>query len=37
MNEKLSQYLNEVFSPYDSVKSVADLKADLLSDLQEVS
>jgi len=35
MNEKLSQYLNGVFAPYDGVKSVAELKADLLSDLQE--
>jgi uncharacterized protein YjbI with pentapeptide repeats len=35
MNEKISQYLNGVFAPYDGVKSVAELKADLLSDLQE--
>ena len=35
MNEKLTQYLNGVFAPYDGVKSAADLKADLLSDLQE--
>jgi uncharacterized protein YjbI with pentapeptide repeats len=35
MNEKLNQYLNGVFAPYDGVKSVAELKADLLSDLQE--
>jgi uncharacterized protein YjbI with pentapeptide repeats len=35
MNEKLSNYLNGVFAPYDGVKSVAELKADLLSDLQE--
>ncbi len=35
MNEKLSEYLNGVFAPYDGVKSVAELKADLLSDLQE--
>ena len=35
MNEKLDQYLNGVFAPYDGVKSVAELKADLLSDLQE--
>ena len=35
MNEKLNQYLNSVFAPYDGVKSVAELKADLLSDLQE--
>jgi uncharacterized protein YjbI with pentapeptide repeats len=35
MNEKLNQYINGVFAPYDGVKSVAELKADLLSDLQE--
>jgi len=35
MNEKIDQYVNGVFAPYDGVKSVAELKADLLSDLQE--
>ncbi len=35
MNEKLDQYLNGVFAPYEGVKSVAELKADLLSDLEE--
>jgi uncharacterized protein YjbI with pentapeptide repeats len=35
MNEKLINYVNGVFAPYDGVKSVADLKTDLLSDLQE--
>jgi uncharacterized protein YjbI with pentapeptide repeats len=35
MNEKLTNYLNGVFAPYDGLKSVAELKADLLSDLQE--
>lgn len=35
MNDKLDQYLNGVFAPYEGVKSVAELKADLLSDLQE--
>ena len=35
MNEKLNHYLNGVFAPYDGVKSVAELKADLLADLQE--
>ncbi len=35
MNEKLNQYLNGVFAPYEGVKSVAELKADLLSDLEE--
>ena len=35
MNEKLDQYVNGIFAPYDGVKSVAELKADLLADLQE--
>jgi uncharacterized protein YjbI with pentapeptide repeats len=35
MNEKINQYLNGVFAPYEGVKSVAELKADLLSDLEE--
>jgi uncharacterized protein YjbI with pentapeptide repeats len=35
MNEKLTTYVNGVFAPYDGVKSAAELKADLLSDLQE--
>ncbi len=35
MEDKLNQYLNGVFAPYDGVKSVAELRADLLSDLQE--
>ena len=35
MNEKLNEYLDGVFAPYDGVKSVAELKTDLLSDLQE--
>lgn len=35
MNEKLTFYLNDVFAPYDGIKSVSELKADLLSDLQE--
>src|SRR5215471_16799153 len=35
MNEKLNNYVNGVFAPYDGVKSAAELKADLLSDLQE--
>jgi uncharacterized protein YjbI with pentapeptide repeats len=35
MNEKLTNYLDGIFAPYDGVKSVAELKADLLSDLQE--
>ena len=35
MNEKIDQYLNGVFAPYDGVKSAAELKMDLRSDLQE--
>ncbi len=35
MNEKLINYLNGVFAPYDEIKSVTELKADLLADLQE--
>ncbi|HEY7343308.1 MAG TPA: pentapeptide repeat-containing protein [Ktedonobacterales bacterium] len=35
MNDKLTNYVNGVFAPYDGVKSVAELKTDLLSDLQE--
>src|SRR5512134_2867610 len=35
MDEKINQYLDGVFAPYESVKSVAELKADLRSDLQE--
>src|SRR5215813_2001236 len=35
MNDQLSNYVNGVFAPYDEAKSVAELKADLLSDLQE--
>ncbi|QMV44781.1 pentapeptide repeat-containing protein [Cohnella cholangitidis] len=35
MNQKVTDYLNSVFTPYDGVKSVSELKADLLSDLQE--
>lgn len=35
MNEKIVNYLNGVFAPYDDVKSATELKADLLSDLHE--
>lgn len=34
-NPQLMNYLNGVFVPYEGLKSVNDLKADLLSDLQE--
>jgi len=35
INEKLNQHLSSLFAPYEGVKSVAELKADLLADLQE--
>ncbi len=35
MNEQVTNYVNGVFAPYEEVKSVSELKADLLSDLQE--
>ncbi|CAA7599674.1 Pentapeptide repeat [Acididesulfobacillus acetoxydans] len=35
MNEKLANYLNGVFAPYEGVKSIAELRTDLLCDLQE--
>src|SRR6266478_4407172 len=35
MNDQLTTYVNGVFAPYDGVKSAAELKADLLADLQE--
>ncbi len=35
INEKINQYLNGVFAPYEGVKSVSELKADLLTDLEE--
>jgi uncharacterized protein YjbI with pentapeptide repeats len=35
MSDKLNQYVDGVFAPYEGTKSVAELKADLLADLQE--
>jgi uncharacterized protein YjbI with pentapeptide repeats len=35
MNEQVTNYVNGIFAPYEGVKSAAELKADLLSDLQE--
>src|SRR5260221_8226678 len=35
MNDQLTTYVNGVFPPYEGVKSVAELKADLPSDLQQ--
>jgi uncharacterized protein YjbI with pentapeptide repeats len=34
-NERITQYINGVFAPYEGGKSVQELKEDLLSDLQE--
>ena len=35
MNEQVTSYVNGVFAPYEGIKSVAELQADLLADLQE--
>src|SRR5260370_42195149 len=35
MNEQVTNYVNGVFAPNEGVKRVSELKADLLSDLQE--
>jgi uncharacterized protein YjbI with pentapeptide repeats len=35
MDDKLTNYLNGVFAPYSGVRSVDELKADLLADLHE--
>lgn len=35
MNEKLKKYLDGVFSPYNELKAVKELKEELFSDLQE--
>ena len=35
MNDKLTNYVDGVFAPYEGAKSVSELKADLLADLQE--
>jgi iron uptake system EfeUOB component EfeO/EfeM len=35
MNEKVTSYVNHVFAPYEGIENVAELKADLLADLQE--
>lgn len=35
MDEQLTNYVNEIFAPYSGIKSASELKADLLSDLQE--
>jgi uncharacterized protein YjbI with pentapeptide repeats len=35
MNDKLNEYVDGVFAAYEGTKSVSELKADLLADLQE--
>ena len=35
MNEKLNNYLNSVFSPYEGLHTVEELKDELRKDLQE--
>ncbi len=35
MNKKLTNYLEDVFAPYNNVKSIMELKNDLMLDLQE--
>lgn len=35
MNEKINYYINNLFEPYDGAKSVAELKSDLLADLND--
>jgi uncharacterized protein YjbI with pentapeptide repeats len=35
MNDKLTNYVNGVFAPYNGVKSVEELKVELLTDLNE--
>ena len=35
MNDKLDEYVDGVFAPYEGAKSVSELKADLLADLRE--
>lgn len=35
MNDRLNEYVDGVFAPYEGTKSVGELKTDLLADLQE--
>jgi uncharacterized protein YjbI with pentapeptide repeats len=35
MNDKLNDYVEGVFAPYEGAKSISELKADLLADLHE--
>ena len=34
MNDKLNDYVDGVFAPYESAKSINELKVDLLADLR---
>src|SRR6516225_7421527 len=35
MSDKLDEYVNGLFAPYEGAKSISELKADLLADLHE--
>ena len=35
MSDRLNDYVDSVFAPYEGTKSISELKADLLADLQE--
>jgi len=35
MSDRLDEYVDGVFAPYEGAKSINDLKADLLADLHE--
>jgi hypothetical protein len=35
MNDRLDEYVDGVFAPYEGAKSITELKADLLADLRE--
>ena len=35
MNDKLNEYVDDVFAPYGGTKSVSELKEDLLTDVRK--
>ncbi len=35
MNENISKYLDEIFSSYEDVRTVRELKEEMLQDLQD--
>ncbi len=35
MSDRLDEYVDGVFAPYEGAKSISELKADLLADLHE--